>query len=94
MRGPDPGWDVFLELRDLPRVDLDATLAQSIKERAEAAIARGRQRKERRLEKLSSTWVRVFEPLMGCALSLGFVAWVLVQSILVLLQAERGFFLR
>jgi hypothetical protein len=94
MRGPDPGRDVFLELRDLPRVDLDATLVQSIKDRAEAAIARGRQRKERRLEKLSNAWVRVVEPLVCCALSLGFVAWVLVESIRVLVQAEGGFFLR
>jgi hypothetical protein len=83
--------ELGLALRALPRTDVDPRRAGEVSERAVALLGRKHPGPRGRV----SLWRPVrsaLEPVLAAALSAGFVAWVVEQSIGVLSSSRAGVF--
>jgi len=68
-------------LGELPRLEPDPSSAKRVRERARAALARGRRPATRAGQGLGALYTRRLEPLLVGVLSLGFLAWAVARSL-------------
>jgi len=79
--------DNLRDLRELPRLDMDAAAARRVRDLAVAAHARSRDRCHL---PAAGLYRRVLEPILVGGLSLGFLAWVVGRSLEILRRAPGG----
>ena len=86
--------DLFMALANLPADDVDARRARAILAGARQTMARRRRFAAWRVTIVAATCTRIVAPAAAGALSLGFIAAVVAQAVLVLQRAGAAFIWR
>lgn len=68
--------ELFVRLRDLPGIELDARYVRQVRDRSFAVLARRQRPFARWLEAIAAFYDRLLEPVLVGALAAGFLGWV------------------